>query len=104
MFVIVLTTLEKREDGEKIGAALVERRLAACVQILGPITSIYRWKGRVEKSGEFLCLIKTKQSLYSEVEAFLKENHPYEVPQIVAIPISQGSEAYLKWLEESCTG
>ncbi len=103
MFLVVFTTVEKREDGEKIAGELVERGLAGCVQILGPITSVYRWKGRVERGEEYLCIAKTTREIYPELEKFLKEVHPYEVPEIIALPIQTGSPDYLKWLEEACS-
>jgi periplasmic divalent cation tolerance protein len=97
-FIQVLTTTQKQADAEKIAAALIERRLAGCVQIIGPITSTYRWKGRVEITKEWLCVIKSAKNLYRDLEQTIHEIHPYEIPEIVAMPILAGSKDYLKWL------
>lgn len=96
-----LTTAGSEEEAERISAALIERRLAACVQVIGPISSRYRWQGKVERDREWLCLAKTEASRYDELEAAIRELHSYEEPEIVAIPIVAGSEGYLGWLSES---
>ena len=96
----VTTTTETKEQAEKIAQYLVEAKLAACVQINGPITSIYRWKGKVENAQEWLCLIKTQDDLYDKVEAAIKKLHPYETPEIIAVPIVKGSKEYLSWLDD----
>jgi periplasmic divalent cation tolerance protein len=98
-FIQVMTTVEKKEEAEHIARSLVERRLAACVQILGPITSIYRWKGQVETAGEWLCLIKTREDCYGAVEEAIRSIHTYETPEIIATPITAGSHDYLDWLQ-----
>ena len=97
-YIQVVTAIEKREDAEKIAKALVEKRLAACVQILGPIVSTYWWKGTIERAEEWLCIIKSKKNLYEELEKSIKEIHPYETPEIFALPVVAGSKDYLKWL------
>lgn len=97
-YIQVFTTTEKKEDAEVIAKALMERRLAGCVQIIGPITSTYWWKGRVETAKEWLCIIKSKKSLFEMLEKAIKETHPYETPEIIAIPIVVGGKDYLKWL------
>ncbi|NPV05288.1 MAG: divalent-cation tolerance protein CutA [Syntrophaceae bacterium] len=97
-FIQVTTTAPSREEAERIARSLVERRLAACVQVAGPIESHYRWKGTLERSTEWLCLIKTRRANYAAVEAAIRAGHPYEVPEIVACPIEAGSEPYLAWL------
>lgn len=97
-FILVTTTLERREDADGIARALVEGRFAACVQILGPLTSVYRWKGKVETNGEWLCLIKSRRGLYGALEAAIRALHPYETPEIVALPLVAGSADYLAWL------
>jgi periplasmic divalent cation tolerance protein len=102
-FIQVQTTTSSKEDAERIAGALVERRLAACVQIVGPITSVYRWQGKTETSAEWLCVVKTQQALYSSVEAAIRELHSYEVPEIVATPIVAGSESYLSWVRSETT-
>lgn len=99
-FIQIATTLEKREDAERIGQALVAERLAACAQIVGPIASTYWWKGKIEQAGEWICLIKTRASLFDKVTARIRELHPYEVPEVVATPIVASSPSYLQWMKE----
>lgn len=97
----VMTTTVEKEQAEAIARCLVEEKLAACVQITAPITSIYRWQGKVETAPEYLCLIKTRADLFAGVEAAIKKLHPYDVPEIIAVPIVSGSKEYLEWLDES---
>jgi periplasmic divalent cation tolerance protein len=97
-FIQIATTADKRETAEKIATELVGKRLAGCVQISGPVVSTYQWKGRTETAQEWLCTVKTRQNLYMEVEKTIKAIHPYETPEIIAIPIIAGSEDYLAWL------
>lgn len=98
--VVVLCTFPDPDQARQIGAALVERQVAACVNLLPGVESIYRWQGKVERAGEVLALIKTTR--YPDLEAAIKELHPYEVPEILALPASAGLPAYLAWLTESC--
>lgn len=100
-FIEVRTTTGSREDAESIAGPLVESRLAACVQIVGPITSIYRWKGDVELEEEFLLLIKTRSIKFPDVRMLIEENHPYEVPEIISVPITGSSASYLEWMEKN---
>ena len=100
-YIQITTTTETKEQAEKIAQYLVESKLAACVQINGPITSIYRWKGKVENAQEWLCLIKTQDDLYDKVEAAIKKLHPYETPEIIAVPIVKGSIEYLDWIDKN---
>ena len=100
--VVVLCTFPDLEQARQIGAALVERQVAACVNLLPGVESIYRWEGKVERAGEVLALIKTTR--YPDLEAAIRELHPYEVPEILALPVAAGSEGYLKWLADSCSG
>jgi periplasmic divalent cation tolerance protein len=95
----VVTTTETKEDAEKIAGALVEARLVACAQIFGPMKSIYWWKGRIETAEEWLCMVKTAQRIYDDVERRIKAMHPYETPEIVALPLVRGSDDYLQWLQ-----
>ncbi|NVM20793.1 MAG: divalent-cation tolerance protein CutA [Desulfobacterales bacterium] len=97
-YIQVVTTTEKRQDAERIAKALVENRLAGCVQLVGPIVSTYRWRDGIETAEEWQCLIKSKKSLYDELEKAIKAIHPYEIPEIVALPIISGSNDYLDWL------
>lgn len=99
-YIQLSTTTATKEDARKIARYLVEQKLAACAQIIGPIESIYTWKGEVETAGEWLCLIKTRENLFGKVEAAIKKLHTYETPEIIAVPIVQGSKEYLNWLDE----
>jgi periplasmic divalent cation tolerance protein len=98
-YVQIFTTTEKKEDAEKIARNLVEKRVAGCVQIVGPVRSNYWWKGNLETAEEWLCLIKSKGELYAQIEGAIKELHPYEIPEIIALPIVAGSKDYLEWLK-----
>jgi len=97
----VLTTAGSEREAHEIAAALIERRLAACVQISGPIASVYRWQGEIENAEEWHCLVKTAASHWDAVEAAIRELHSYEEPEIVATPIAAGSAGYLRWIDES---
>ena len=97
-YIQITTTTPSRDDADRIAEILVERKLAACVQIIDTIDSTYRWEGKVEKMTEWLCLIKTEKRLYNEVEAAIKEAHPYDVPEILAFDVVSGSGDYLSWL------
>jgi periplasmic divalent cation tolerance protein len=99
--VLATTTTARREDAEEIAAALVEERLAACVQIVDPITSVYRWQGVIEEEKEVLLLIKSTEDLVPRIAGLLGRLHPYEVPELIATPITAGSPAYLDWLGEN---
>lgn len=103
-YLLVTTTTEARAEAEAIAERLVRRDLAACVQVLGPMTSIYRWEGEVARAEEWLVLAKTTAERWPQVEAAIAEMHSYEVPEIIALPIAAGSEAYLGWLRESVGG
>lgn len=97
----VSTTTSSEEEARRIAAALLERRLAACVQVIGPIESRYRWRGELEEEREWLCLIKTAASHYAKLEAAIGELHSYEEPEVVATPIVSGSKGYLEWIGET---
>ncbi len=98
-FIIILTTTDSEEKADKIASHLLEKRLAACVQIF-PIKSYYRWKGKIENSSEFALFIKTKKPKYKDVEKEIKSVHSYETPEIISIPILDGSKDYLSWLSK----
>ncbi|MBN1474272.1 MAG: divalent-cation tolerance protein CutA [Syntrophaceae bacterium] len=100
-FIQISTTTATKEDAQKIARYLIEQKLAACAQILGPIESTYIWKDKVETAGEWLCLIKTRKNMFGKVEAAIKKLHPYETPEIITVPIKQGSAQYLQWIEHS---
>lgn len=95
---IVLTCLPDRAAAETLAAALVENRFAACVNILPPCRSVYRWKGAVESAEEVPLLIKTTEERYPVLEAAIRDRHPYEVPEILAVPVEKGLHDYLAWL------
>lgn len=95
---VVLTTTESEADAERLARLLVEAELAACVQVLPRMSSIYRWQGKVEQVGETLLLIKTTRTTYVRLEAAIKQNHSYETPEIIALPVEAGSAEYLNWL------
>jgi len=98
---VVLCTFPDLNQARQIGAALVERQVAACVNLLPGVESIYRWEGKVERAGEVLGVIKTTR--YADLEAAIRELHPYEVPEIIALPIVTGLSDYLSWIKESCS-
>ena len=95
---LVLTTIGSKELAEKLAQQLVERRVAACVNIVGPIRSVYRWKQQIEHEDEYLLLIKTTAAHAPRLQAVFQELHPYELPECVELAIDGGSEAYLAWL------
>ena len=97
-YVQVLTSLGGKDDADRLARLVVEQRLAACAQVIGPISSTYWWHGELETSTEWLCLIKTERVLYDELEAAMRSAHPYETPEILAVSVEAGSEAYLAWL------
>jgi periplasmic divalent cation tolerance protein len=99
--VLATTTTATMEDARKIAAALLEERLAACVQIVDPITSMYRWQGKLEEEREILVLIKSTRDLVGRIAELLDRIHPYEVPELIAMPIVDGSNSYLMWLGEN---
>ena len=95
---IVITNAPDRDVALRIAHALVERKLAACVNILAECASVYRWKDGLETATEVPMLIKTRAAIYDEVEAAIKSLHPYELPEIVAVPVGRGLPAYLEWV------
>lgn len=95
---IVLTTIGLKDAAEKLARQLVERRLAACVNIVGPIRSVYRWKNKVQNEQEYLLLIKTTAEQAMHLQSAFQELHPYELPECVEIPIAGGSDEYLAWV------
>jgi periplasmic divalent cation tolerance protein len=98
---IVFSTAGSKEEASKIAHALVERKLAACVNIVPQVESVYRWKGKVETSQEWLLIVKTTAQNVGAVCSSLKELHSYELPECVAMAVESGSEEYLKWVAES---
>ncbi len=96
----VLTTTGSLETAQALASGAVEARLAACAQITGPVTSVYRWKGKVETASEWQVLFKTAAARYDALEACLRAAHDYETPEIIATPLVRGDAAYLRWIEE----
>lgn len=97
----VTTTLPDRPAAERIASTVVEERLAACAQLSGPISSVYRWQGQVERAEEWYCHLKTTVGRLPALEARIRELHSYEQPEIIAVPIVGGDPGYLRWIEEA---
>ena len=99
--ILVLTTASSKDEARKIGRALVERLLAACVNIVPQVGSIYRWEGEIEEAEEWLLIIKTTRSAFERVRDAIKELHSYDVPECICISIEEGSVEYLSWIGQS---
>ncbi len=97
----VFTTAASQEDAQRIAAEAVEARAAACAQVWGPITSTFHWRGKVESDEEWLCALKSQERLYEKLEKVIVEAHPYDVPEILAVPVTAGHAPYLAWLREA---
>jgi periplasmic divalent cation tolerance protein len=98
---VVLTTTGSHDEARKIARELVEQHLAACVNIVPRIESVFRWQGTVEKAEEFLLIIKTTEKASERVQVLIRGIHSYDLPECIVLPISQGSDAYLRWIEDS---
>jgi periplasmic divalent cation tolerance protein len=99
--IVLFITAPNREEAARLADLLVGARLAACVQILPEMESIYRWEGKIERQAEFLMIVKSTRDKFDQLEREVRAIHSYETPEIVAIPVSEVSEPYLKWLGES---
>jgi len=99
-YCVVLVTVPDREQAQRIAETLIAERLAACVNVVPGVWSIYHWRGKVERAAEELLLVKTRETHVARVAARVREIHPYEVPEIIALPVTAGSQAYLDWLEQ----
>ena len=99
--IVVFVTAPGEEEAAKIALALVEAKLAACVNIIRDIRSIYAWQGNIEDDSELLLIIKTRKSLFDDLSAKVGELHSYDLPEVIALPIVDGSKEYLKWIGES---
>jgi len=95
----VITTTATKSDAQAIATAVVGKRLAACAQVIGPITSIYWWQGKIETAEEWLCVMKSRQGLYEALEKAIRQVHPYKVPEILAVPVVLGNQDYLEWMD-----
>ena len=100
-FQLILCTCPDNQVAEQLATSLVEQRLAACINIVPGLTSIYRWQGKLEKGTEVLLLIKTTRECYTAVETAIRQQHPYELPEIIAVTLDDGSSDYLRWLTTS---
>jgi len=100
-FVVVLVTTANAEEGARLGRTLVEERLAACANVIGPMRSIYRWQGAVEDAEEHLVLLKARGADVAAVEARVRALHSYDVPEVLALPVTAGSASYLAWLADA---
>ena len=100
---VVYTTCPDNTTAERLAETLVEGRLAACVTLVPAVTSIYRWQGRLERSTEVLLLAKTTENRLPELQGTLRAQHPYELPEIIAVPVTQGFVPYLDWVRHECT-
>jgi periplasmic divalent cation tolerance protein len=98
--IVILVTVGSEAEAEMIAKAVVEEQLAACVNILSPMRSVYRWEGKVTDDREWLLLIKTRAERFAAVETRVKALHSYQVPEVIALPIMAGTEEYLRWLRE----
>jgi periplasmic divalent cation tolerance protein len=103
-YIQVITTTETKSDAQAIARAVVQKRLAGCIQIIGSITSMYWWQGEIETAEEWLCVIKSRRDLYERLEEAIREVHPYDVPEILAVPVIAGSKDYLRWLDSELRG
>lgn len=99
-FIVVYVTVGSAAEGNRLARALVEERLAACINRVGKVQSVYRWEGKVEQSEEDLLIIKTRRELFPVLEKRVRELHSYAVPEIIALPILEGSRDYLQWLKD----
>jgi periplasmic divalent cation tolerance protein len=99
-FIVVLVTCGSEEEAIKIARSLVEEHLAACVNLVSPVRSIYRWEGKIWDEKEWILFIKTQKERFEQLEKKVKSLHSYSVPEIIGLPIVEGSSSYLKWIEE----
>ena len=100
-FVQIFTTTATKKEAQKIADVLIRHKFAGCIQILGPIESHYIWKGKQGNTKEFLCIIKTKLTLYAKIEKAVRKIHSYEVPELIALPINKGGKDYFNWLDSN---
>ncbi len=98
--ILVMTHLPDRASAQQMAQALIENRCAACINILAECGSVYRWRGKIETSSEVPLLIKTTRAAYPRLEATIRAHHPYELPEIIAVPVNNGLPAYLKWVAQ----
>lgn len=102
--IVVFTTCGSEEEARKLAAILIEKRVAACVNITAPLTSVYRWKGAVEESREWLLIVKSRRACFEQLRVALEAAHSYELPEVLAIPVLDGSPNYLAWVDAETGG
>ena len=100
----VVTTVNEKAYAEQLAGELIERGLAACAQVGGPVESVYRWHGKIERQNEWKCIVKTTRGRFDDVASAICELHPYDVPEILATPVVAGSEEYLNWVRDAVRG
>jgi periplasmic divalent cation tolerance protein len=103
-YIVVVTTFPTRNDAEYAAAAVVDERLVACAQVVGPVASTYRWEGKIESAVEWTCTFKTRRDQYDAIEALLRKMHPYDVPEILAFEVVEADARYLRWIDDSLAG
>ena len=100
-YLVVLSTFPKKKDAERVAEGLIEKRLAACCNLIPGLSSFFIWEGKKERAKEFLLLIKIDRRSLQKVHTFLKRHHPYQVPELIGLPITAGDASYLSWLEKA---
>ena len=103
-YTLVMVTASSREEAEKIATTLLERKLIACANILGPVSSRFWWQGKIDSAEEYMIFMKTKRELFDQVADNVKQLHSYEVPEIIALPIVEGAKPYLEWINGILAG
>ena len=103
-YTLIMVTASSREEAEKIATTLLERKLIACANILGPVSSRFWWQGKIDSAEEYMIFMKTKQELFDQIVDNVKQLHSYEVPEIIALPIVEGAKPYLEWINSSLAG
>ena len=101
MYIVVFVTVKDKDEAEKIAAHLVKNKLAACVNIVPGVSSVFWWENKIDQASEVLLIVKTKKALFKKLAAAVKKTHSYSVPEIIALPIIDGNKDYLNWIRES---
>lgn len=100
-YIIVFITTSNKKEAKKLATALIKNRLAACVNIIGGLRSLFKWQGKLDEAQEVLLIVKSKKEKFNKIAKLVKSLHSYEVPEIIAIPIASGFKPYLKWIDDS---
>ena len=103
-YILVMITTSSREEAEKIAITLLEKKLIACANIFGPVSSRFWWQGKIDKAEEYVVFMKTEEALFEEVAKHVKRLHSYEIPEIIALPITKGFKPYLEWISNNLAG